>query len=256
MKFLNNKMPINDVFLATLLLTGILSTVLSSCSQYDRSEDNKSPEALFRVAESLRASGDYSSAARLYDQAVTANPKYSDARLGLGKTLRTTKDYDEAITVFKDELIRNPKSSEGLKELGKTYINANMGEDGVQTYGQLLEINAQDPWALNGLAICHDLCGRHTQAHEYYEKALHELPNNVNIQSNYGLSLALGGKFNESIEFLEKINSTVTPTPNLRHNLAVVYALSGKHDKSRDLFSKDLSPVDVEQNLSSLMISS
>lgn len=255
MKFLAKTKYHHYPLLTTTLLTGILGIYLSSCSP-NRKDDNKSPEALFRVAESLRTSGDYTSAARLYDQAITSNPKYSQARLALGKTLRTTKDYDEAITVFKDELTYNPKSLDAYKELGKTYISADMGEEGVQAYTQLLEINATDPWGLNGLAICHDLCGRHSEAQEHYEKALHELPSNINIQSNYGLSLALAGKHDESIEYLESIKSKTVPTPNLKHNLAVAYALAGKHDKSRDLFAKDLSPVEVEQNLSSLMISS
>jgi Flp pilus assembly protein TadD len=228
--------------------------LLSSCAQHNRDEDKKSPEALTRIADSLKDSGNYATSARLYEQALTANPKYSPARLGLGKMLRTTGDHDASVVVLKDELTHNPKSTEALRELGKTYIAANMGEDGLQTYTQLLEINNSDPWANNGMAVCHDLCGKHQEAQEYYEKALQDLPNNINIQSNYGLSLALSGKTKESVELLENASHKGPPTPRLKHNLAIAYALSGKPHKAKEIFSKDLSPEEVEQNLSALMM--
>jgi Flp pilus assembly protein TadD len=81
---------------------------------------------------------------------------------------------------------------------------------------------------------------------------LKQTPNDINIKSNLGLSLALGKKIKESINILLPLSQEASPSPNVLHNLAIAYALSGHVSKAREIFSKELNSQEVEANLATL----
>lgn len=127
-----------------------------------------------------------------------------------------------------------------------------MASEEIKTYKSLLAIDNANAAAMNGLGVCLDIKGQHDEAQSWYRKALQETPNDANIKSNLGLSLALGKKTQESISILLPLSQETSPSSNVLHNLAIAYALSGQVGKAREIFAKELNSKEVEANLATL----
>jgi Flp pilus assembly protein TadD len=225
--------------------------------QQDTDEELSSGDAMYRLAENMKRNGDYGTAIRLYRQALAIDPDYKKAQLALADTLMLDGKIDESRSLLDKMLLKEPQNDDLLRELGKIAVAQNDSKTCLETYSTLKKKYPQDANIFNGLAVCYDLRREHTRAHQMYKQAMTLAPENLNIQSNYGLSLALAGKTHEAIEFLLKIAQRSDTTSNIRHNLAVAYGLAGETDKAKSIFSKDLTEKDLEQNidvLSSLSI--
>lgn len=234
------------------ILMGIL---LSGCSAQQKHRETKSPETLIHMAESLKKSGQITSALHMYEQALVSNPNHVGAKLGMVATLREMKRHDQAITLLQNHLVKNtqleePKSEEIMRELGKTYIVAHMPAEGIKHYQEMLKLYPNDVWAMTGMGICLDLDAQYGLAQTWYKKALEKSPDNMKILSNYGLSLALSGNYQESLDILIPLSQSPEATANVRHNLATAYALSGKPELARKIYNEDLKPEEAERNLS------
>lgn len=229
-------------------LIAITATLLSGCSSNNNSK-SESPEAIYRIAESLKNSGDNVTASRLYRQVLESDPSNQAARQSLGRSLRDSKQADAAVNFFRAELRKSPESPEILEELGKAYIAAYNADEGVRTYKRLHSLKPSSPWALNGMAICYDLQDNHSQAQECYEKALEKDPKNLKILANLGLSLALAGKTADSITLLTSHADGPEASTNVRHNLAIAYALDGQLDKAKSYFAPELDDTAIDSNL-------
>lgn len=247
------KMPksaamIRQNFLKMVLLTSLL-TPLIGCTTQDKVRATKSPEALTRMADSMKKSGDHLTAIHFYEQALQSNPDYADARLKLTALYIDAKQYDQAIDSLEAELKRNPNSQIASKELGKTYITAQLPEKGITHYKKMIHQYPDDPWALSGLAVCLDLDGQHGIAQGWYHKALEKDPRNVKIKSSLGLSLAISGNPQEAIDILLPLSQGSETNANVRHNLAIAYALNGNKELARTTFANDLTPEQIENNM-------
>jgi|GEM_PF-3907028 len=110
-------------------------------------------------------------------------------------------------------------------------------------------MNPSDAGTLNGLAVCNDLIGQHTEAQKWYRQAIAASPMDTNLKSNYGLSLALSSKPREAIEILHEVVESESATTRDRQNLAMAYGLAGDMDTASKLFSQDLGQSEVRTNL-------
>ena len=230
--------------------TLIFLFVLASCSQEpEKFNDLQTASALYRLGENMRASGDHSAALKLYHQALALDPDYQEATLRVVDTLKVDGKFEECRSILDKLILKNPRDDKILHALGKVTIAQNDGQTCLKTYKTLVESYPSNPTFLNGLAICHDLLNQHRQAHTYYQQAITQAPDNLNIQSNYGLSLALDGRTTEAIDLLLKLHQRSQSTLNIKHNLAVAYGLAGQIDKSQQLFQSDLEPTALAQNI-------
>ncbi len=118
-----------------LLCTGSLQAVGAGESEYIQRGDR------------LLASGDYESAARVYDQAVRLYPSSAAARSGLGESYLKMGDneamtnvdlLEKAVQAFKAALSLDPDMKEVHLGLGKTYL-ALQDRDGALREQQKLE---------------------------------------------------------------------------------------------------------------------
>ncbi len=146
----------------------------------------------------------------------------------------------------------HPQNTSVLKALGKTYVSINNGEKCEKIYKQLYALQPEDALTMNGLGICSDLKSQHSQAQTWYKKALEKDPNNMSVQSNFGLSLALAGKIEEGIKYLTQLSQHPKATPNVKHNLAVAYALAGDTQKANEYFKGDLDQDAIQKNINFL----
>ena len=73
---------------------------------------------LFNEATSLRMQGDYDSAARVYEEALTINPVHEDCLYYLGQSREEVAQYREAAGAFESLIAANPVSARGHLALG------------------------------------------------------------------------------------------------------------------------------------------
>lgn len=216
------------------------------------SPDLSSGDALYRLAENMKRNGDYGTAIRFYRQVLSVDPDARKAQLGLAETLLLDGKIDESRAMLDRMLLKNPDDGELLRAFGKVTIAQNDLDACFKTYTTLQKSCPNDAAVLNGLGICHDLSRQHDLAQPIYQRAIALAPDNLNIQSNYGLSLALSGKTAEAILLLSKLAYRSETTSNIRHNLAVAYGLAGDVNKARGIFSQDLGTEDLKQNIAVL----
>lgn len=233
----------------------LIGFLLAGCAAQQNHRETQSPEVLINMAESMKKSGQVTSALSMYEQALISNPKHVKAAVGLATLLTHLERYDQAITVLENYLTKYPhleESDDIRKELGKVYIAAHKPVEGIKHYQEILQHDPEDIWAMTGLGVCLDLNAQYGLAQTWYRKALEKSPDNMKILSNYGLSLALSGNYQESLDVLVPLSKNPEATVNVRHNLATAYALSGKKDLAHKFYMADLTPEEANRNLKKL----
>lgn len=226
------------------------SLIVFGCTTPESTPQNLTDgETTFTLAENMKKSGDYGSAIGLYRQTLMINPEHKVAQYALAEALMLNQNFEESCQILDKMLEEDPSNEFLMKMRGKLSIFQNDPKKCLETYSILNKKYPQDGNVMNGLGICHDLIKDHHQAQIAYKKALVLSPNNFDIQSNYGLSLALAGKFSDSIEILSKLARQSKATLQIKHNLAVAYGLAGQKDQAKQLFSEDLESVSVSNNM-------
>jgi Flp pilus assembly protein TadD len=154
-----------------------------------------------------------------------------------------------------EQLIKSHPTNTKLQVLyGKKLINAGQSAEAVKILKQAESRGERDWRMYSALGSALDQTARHTQARQYYQKALQLNPNEVKIQNNLAMSYTLEGKFSNAETILRKANSTPQgrALPRIRQNLALVVGLQGRFNEARQIASRDLPPAQVEANMAYL----
>jgi len=244
----------------TILL--LIPALLSACSSHkedmadayadsDKLSAAHNPNAMLRIAESMRNAGNYEMAIKSYDQAIQLDPTMTVAYIGLSFCLRKTGRFDAAIQTLNSVPI-DMKNTQWYKELGSVHTASFKPKKCVDAYQKAYEGDPKDVAAMNGMGVCYDLMGQHNEAQKWYNSALALAPANNMLKSNMGLSLALSNKTQEAINILTSVVEGGDSTSRDRQNLAIAYGLSGDLDQAVKYFSQDLDQSQVRTNLAFL----
>lgn len=95
-----------------------------------------------------------------------------------------------------------------------------------------------------------DQTGRNEEARALYKQAMLIAPNEASLYANLGLSYAMTNELTEAEAQLRRAVQMRGATSQIRQNLALVVGLQGRFDESRALFAAELSPEQVEANMS------
>jgi Flp pilus assembly protein TadD len=240
----------------TILL--LIPVVLSACNNnkedmeqsqkaYNEVRTSNNPGSMYRIAESMRKVGNYDLAVKSYEQALQIDPTLTAAYLGMSQCLRMTGRHDAALQLLKSSPM-DVKDPVWYKEIGAVYTAAQKPRECLVYYRKAYDLDSSDVGTLNGLGVCNDLMGQHTEAQKWYNSGIAIAP----AQSKLGLSLSLSSRTKEAIPMLEAIAEEPDASPRDRQNLAIAYGLSGDLDRAAKLFSQDLSQEDVRKNLAFL----
>lgn len=218
----------------------------------DRRQESGSPESLFRIAQSMRETGDYATAIKMYRKVLSLDPHFYKASFKLGQTYQDVGRHQEAMQIYQDLLKKGVGDLETQKALGKIYISTNKANLGISIFKKLLQKTPKDITILNGLGICHDILGDAKKAQMWYQKALEIYPHNKGIESNLGLSFTMDGNYTKGIAILSRIANQPDATARDRQNLAMAYGLAGDMEKASKFFSIDLDQFSVRNNIAYL----
>lgn len=243
---------------ATLLAVG-LPLLVGGCAGGGLSNPSSGPapaqqasathlDALI-LADRLKAEGNVSSAASMYQQAHQANPGDVRPLMGLGDSFLAMGQNANAAEAYSAALAIQPENLDALRGLGHTRILLGQPQFALTQYQTAVRLAPNDVRALNGLGVAQDQMGDHKAAQQTYRKILAIDPGNSSAKNNMALSLALSGDDEGAIKLLEDISRSSSASTVNRQNLALVYGMSGKFDKAEQVGRADQADDVVRRNI-------
>lgn len=208
------------------------------------------------LADRLKAEGNTSSAASMYQQAHQANPGDVRPMLGLGESYLAMGANAEAAEAFGAALAVQPNNLDALRGLGHARILLGQPEFALTQYQLAVQLAPKDVRALNGLGVARDMAGDHKAAQQSYRSVLAIDPNNQSAKNNMALSLALSGDNEGAIKMLEDISKSSGASTVNRQNLALVYGVSGQMGEAEKVGRADLPDDVVRRNIAAMNASS
>jgi len=232
----------------TFFLFCVLLLSHTGCTHMESQKGPESTESLLKIADRMRLEGNEKTAHSFYAQILEKDPKHKETHIALGKMLRKNKEYESALKQLQIALLHHPDAKDVKGEVVKTYIALNQGHMAALETHNLIKHDPKNPAFHNLLGVALDLQEKHLEAQASYSQSLELQPDQLRVQSNLGLSLALSGQYPEAISLLERVVHSESTTPKDRHNLAVAYGMSGDLDKAESIFRIDLSADAAQEN--------
>lgn len=93
------------------------------------------------------------------------------------------------------------------------------------------------------------MLGQHEEAQKLYRAGLTYKADDINILTNFGLSLSFSGKHDEGIKILRKLVESPHATAHHRQNLALALGLAGRKKEAAGISRMDLDDRSVRANL-------
>jgi Flp pilus assembly protein TadD len=249
---------------ATLLAVGLPLVVGGCAGGMGTHGAQKAPEAAAKananaprmdaltLADRLKAEGNFSSAASMYQQAAQANPVDGRPLLGFGDCLLAMGNNAEAAQAYGAALALQPNNLDALRGLGHVRILLGQPQFAVAQYQTALKIAPNDTRILNGLGVAQDMMGDHAAAQKSYHQVLTIDPANQAAKNNLALSLALAGDDAGAIKILEDVSKSATATAVNRQNLALLYGVNGQMAQAEQVSRADLPQDAVSRNMAAI----
>ena len=246
---------------ATLLAVG-LPLVMGGCAGGMGTQGaQKAPAAnvphmdALAMADKLKAEGNVSAAASMYQQAAQANPGDARPLLGLGESFLALGNNGAAGQAYSAALAIEPNNLDALRGIGHARILLGQPQFAVNQYQTALKIAPNDTRALNGLGVAQDMMGDHAAAQKNYHQVLTLDPANQSAKNNLALSMALAGDDAGGIKILEDVSKSSTATATNRQNLALLYGVSGQMAQAEQVSRADLPQDAVNRNMAAMSAS-
>lgn len=245
----------------------VLSIVfIAGCSTAQK--DRGKAERLVRAGEILREQKKYMGAARLFSQAIKADPSFGRAHLALGlEYLRTNERFDEALSQFEKALDCNPElwqakqgkvnaykgkgnikaavkiqkqlvekfpqKAEMHNNLGSLFLEHKLWHKAESCFREALRLRPGYGKALAGLGIVYEKTGRSKKAIRTLEKAVEAQPQDSSLRLRLASVLLAEKKLEAAKEQIQKVLKVEPRNGVAYHRLAEVLIAEGRMDKAK-----------------------
>jgi Flp pilus assembly protein TadD len=200
------------------------------------------------LAETARASGDPNSAVSFYRRAINLDPTLTKAYIGLGETLLAAGAINEAVTALREAHGMWPNNPVILRDLGLALVAVNQPAAAVEVLNQSIKIEPSAR-AYGAAGIAQNLLGDSAAADQAFRQGLVLAPDDLDLQNNFGLSLALRGDYDAAIRTLRRVASDPKANARYRLNLALVLGLAGHNEDAAQIARIDLDERSVRSNV-------
>ncbi|MGF1475106.1 MAG: tetratricopeptide repeat protein [Geminicoccaceae bacterium] len=204
---------------------------------------------LERLADRALATGDYPTALNMYQQAVLNTPNDPTLHVRIGDTLVAMSRWQDAADAYQRALRSDNSLPDANAGYGRVLLGLDKPEEASIYFEAVLDQEPENMKALNGLAVSHDLSGRHAQAARVYSRALALDPADKTLRNNLGLSQALSGNYDEAVRILRPLATGPEADERSRQNLALALGLAGDAEGAARIASVDLNEAEVDSNL-------
>jgi Flp pilus assembly protein TadD len=205
--------------------------------------------SLTRLGQTALQTGEATTAAGLFEEALLLDSGNLPAALGMGEALLALDRDLEASRAFERALAVQPDSAAAHYGYARAMMALRRPEVAAEHLQALLQAKPGDATALNALGVAYDLQGQHDLAVSTYRQGLAVAPASVPLRNNLGLSLALLGQFEEALDMLRPLGEGPGASRRTRQNLALVYGLQGDIAAAERLGRMDLDGADLRRNL-------
>jgi Flp pilus assembly protein TadD len=227
-----------------LALAGVAALALSACSSTKTTLSVERADYTSLSATAL-AEGPLGEAEALYKK----KPRDRAALLAYADALRAAKKPAEAAAVLEAGIQKHPRDYELRIAYAKALTAAGRLEQALTVVDQVTD-PAKPRWdALLVKGAVLDQMGRNAEARQLYTQGLTIAPQEASLEANLGLSYAMTNELDKAETHLRKAVRMPGATSQIRQNLALVVGLQGRFDESQRLFSAELTPDQVDANM-------
>jgi len=231
-------------------VAGLLATtLLAACAGGQGGLNPNGKGSPMKLAARAASSGDYETAAVLYRQAFEANPRSTDALVGLGRSYAGMGQYSRGEQALVQATSRKPSDPDVLLELARVQLAGGKPQAALANLDKAVARAPRNLPVVTARGIALDRLSRHKEAQAQYRAGLKVDPTDFALLSNLGLSLGLSGQTGEGIAILSELARDGSANPKTRGNLALVYGLAGKDREAAGVLQRDLSSAQIQQNL-------
>lgn len=228
--------------LRALLLAGVATLALSACASNRASV--RSPD--FSGQSPTQAQSTLSELAARYKQ----KPKDKTSIVYYSAALRANGQPEQAIAVLEAGLGTYGNDPDIRIAYAKALTSAGRFDQAMNVLEDTIDPTVPDWNALSVKGAVLDQMGRNAEARTYYKQALTIAPNEPSLHANLGLSYAMTNELDQAEVQLRRAVQMRGATSQIRQNLALIVGLQGRFEESRALFAAELSPEQVEVNMS------
>ncbi len=231
-----------------------LSLLLGGCAAFEAggakgklgSADSKYVQAM-RMADSVRAGGDLTSASIFYSRAHEVDPSQAAPLIGLAETATALGSTEKALELWPEAITRSGNDGSIRRKYAGLLLKSGRPEQALEAYREALALDSSDGKALNGIAVSLDLLGKPDEAREAYTRALALAPHDAGVRSNFALSKALAGEHDEAVALLTQLAAEPSADARTRQNLALALAMRGQIADAARTASRDLSEAELRK---------
>ncbi|WP_246248967.1 tetratricopeptide repeat protein [Chelativorans alearense] len=203
-----------------------------------------SSSRLLRLAADLEKQGATDTAIALYEQAASAPGATAHALVELGDAYMRAGYPDEATKAYRTALARSPNFGPALVGLGWVLVNQGDAEAGIRTLAEgTRSVNTSQ--AYNRLGVAQTFAGQTQPALQTFSHALSLAPDDLDIQINMALAMALADDPGQALPLARKIATAQNASLHHKRNAILVYGLLGRADEARALALPGLSTDEV-----------
>jgi Flp pilus assembly protein TadD len=224
-----------------LLLTGCDTGTAPSGGNFDKN-------AVGRVSNIVKQSGDYGTAAKMQASYAATHPDDPAAQISSGEAALQAGELDTAMENFKRAVQLAPGQVEAHYGLARTYLAKKQPSEALAQFQSVLTTEPRHVRALNGSGIALDQLGRGREAQNAYRNALATAPDDIATRNNLGLSLMLSGDYDQAVAELSPLSRQPGASTRVRQNLALALGLKGAESDAARVVTPDLDPASIAEN--------
>lgn len=172
--------------------------------------------------------GDYSGAAKLYDEAIDLNPDNALAYYRRGTAYEISGQYENAILDLNRAIELNPDDDAAYINRGNAYSSLGQYDRAIADYTETIRRNPNSSWSYNNRGNAYSNLGQHEQAIADYTKAIELNPNFTDAYYNRALAYARIGNLSTAIDDAVKALQLNPNYTYARQLLEICYTVGSK----------------------------
>jgi len=190
----------------------------------------QNPAGLVEVGEGFERTGNLQGAARLYAQAMAADPDLIEAQVAFARITVKLGQPERGTAMLTALIGRHPENTEVRRALTETHLAVGNFEAARLFFEPILTGGSATAGDFVTGGKMAEIAGDSVQSRELFDKALSLAPNSPEVLENLALSFALDGDYAAAVGILQRSMDQATGLISGKTVLATVYALSGQLD--------------------------
>jgi Flp pilus assembly protein TadD len=183
-----------------------------------------------RGGDSLRARGDFATAAWFYGRAADANPNSIDARLRLASAQYALKDDGDAYTNYRAVLMLSPNDAEAAMRLGEIELRHGDAQSALGHFAVAIHSRQSDPKLYNLMGVAFTIQGKYEMARQSFDAGMKLDPQYLALQNNYGMMQLQSGDYQAALATFTRLVQSPGANERYRTNRALVEVAMGDTD--------------------------